>query len=505
MTDTLANLLRGLQSADATTRAIIGIFAVALVAVVSVAVLWSGRPHMVPLLAGLDDAQFAGVTRALATAGVRYETSSPPAPYSVFVDQSQRYTAQNAIHAEGALDLGERGIPSSSATSTIFLGKDERDQINLKRKWQELENQLRALSFISNAFVRISPGVRSPLLRQSPPTVSVLVHLKAGRPLTRMQRQTLAAIVRNAANVPDENITIADQDGNNLTEGVGDDEVESALSFERDFVASETRRAQEFLDRVFGAGMSAVSVVGEWDHERREVVEDSYDPAKLMVSETVSETRTPMPQGAAGGPAGTASTIDQASAPAGASDELAETLDSEKRYTYGTRTTHSLQAAPRLVRLAVTLTIDATLTDRLGEAEALVKDLVGFQEGRDQMTATAIPLATVARDGDGNLVQPEPEPVPEAPSAMLTLLLERGVEVLAAVAFLFVLLRSLKRSSALGKAAQAPEASGEDDRVDVEMLARRRVEQMVETEPEKVGALLSRWVSAESNTVGAGR
>jgi len=507
MKDLLQSLIRALKGTDLATRVIVAVGTLCAVAVVALAATWAGRPALVPLLSGLDETQFSAVTRALATAGLRYETSSPPGPYSVFVDESRRYEAQNAVHAAGALDLGPRGIPTGGGTSTIFLSKDERDQINLKRNWQELENQLRALAFVDEAVVRISPGLRSPLLARAPATVSVLVRLRGTEHLSRLQRQTLAAIVRNAANVPDENIVIADQFGNSLFDGVRDEALDNALQFERDFVTSETQRAQAFLDRVFGPGMAAVSIVGEWDHDRRETVDESFDPTKLKVSETLSETRTPIEPGVTGGPAGVASSIDQAGAAPAGEVPFAETSENDTRYQYGSKTTHTVQAVPVLQRLAITLTLDSSLAERLDEARSMVEDLVGFQEGRDQMTATALPLAGVARDADGKVLPPEPEDVPAPPSRALTLLLEHGVEVLTAVAFLFVLLRSLRKaqpkpteSGAPGTGARSSGAAafGPEEEIDVEALARRKIEQMVQDEPERVGVLLSRWALGDT-------
>lgn len=502
MKDLLRDFVQALKATDLATRIVVGASVALLVGIVAVVSVFAGRPHMVPLHTGLDDAQFNAVTRALATAGVRFEASSPPGPYSVFVDQAERYTAQNAVSVEGALDLGPRGIPSGAGSSSIFLGKDERDQINLKRNWQELEHQLRALSFVKDAVVRISPGLRSPLLRRTPATVSVLITLREVEYLSRQQRTTLASIVRNSTNVPDENITISDQHGNSLFDGTRDEGLDAALQFERDFATSETRRAQEYLDRVFGPGMAAVSVIGEWDHDRREEVDETYDPTKFKLDESTSETRTPV-EAVAGGPAGIASNIDSGTAgaaPARAEPPVAETLDSQARYTYGTRTTHRVQVAPTLLRLAVTLTLDSSLGDRLTEAQALVEDLVGFQEERDQITATALPLAGVERDAEGNPVPATVEPLPAPPNSTLTLLMERGVEILAALTFLFVLLRSLRRAKpTAAETAGAASAGAEvhEEEVDLEALARRQIEQLVQDDPERVGVLLSRWALGE--------
>lgn len=502
MKELFQELLNGLKATDLATRVVIGMSVVLLAGVMAVVGMWASKPHMVPLHTGLDDTQFSAATRALATSGIRFEASSPPGPYSIFVDEDERYAAQNAISTQGALDLGPRGIPTDTGSSSIFLGKDERDQINLKRNWQELEHQLRALSFVVNAVVRISPGTRSPLMRRSDPTVSVLVHIRNGNALERNQRNTLAAIVRHATNVPDENITISDQHGNSLFDGSRDEGLDAALDFERGFTIAETRRAQEYLDRVFGPGMAAVSVSGEWNHDRREQVDSTYDPTKFKVNEVTSETRTPI-EAAAGGPAGIASNIQAAAATTSPTEPpVAETLDTENRYTYGSKTTHTVQVTPTLQRLSVTLTLDSSLEDRLAEAKALVEDLVGFQETRDEITATALPLAGIERDADGNPIPLTVEPMPEAPNETTSMLIERGVEIAAALAFMFILLRSLRRARA-GKGSEATTSTSPDglpsseEDIDIEALARRQIEQLVQDDPERVGTLLSRWALGE--------
>ena len=79
-------------------------------------------------------------------------------------------------------------------------------------------------------------------------------------------------------------------------------------------------------------------------------------------------------------------------------------------------------------------------------------------------------------------------------------LFERGVELLAALAFLFVLFKSLKNGKFKGDAEGAESDAGEapEEEIDLELLARKRVEELLEKEPERVSALLSRWALGES-------
>lgn len=90
---------------------------------------------------------------------------------------------------------------------------------------------------------------------------------------------------------------------------------------------------------------------------------------------------------------------------------------------------------------------------------------------------------------------------------MTELLVERGVELIAAVIFLFVLLKALKRKpheglqlSTVGGNGQDSGMAGieeiEDPRIR-EMMARRQIDELVKNDPERVSLILSRWVAED--------
>jgi len=511
MKENFQNLLEALQRTNGPTRWVIGAAVTLVIGLSGIAVYQSSNPHMELLYSGLDQTQFSSATSALSTAGVRFDTSLPPAPYSIFVDGGARFTALNAIHGSGALDSGEKGINTASGGSEVFLGTGALAQLTHKRDWEDLEKQLEVFTWVARASVRSSGTPSSSFRRSAPPTVSVVITLRGASRPSREQRQALAAIVRAGANVPEKNISIADHNGNSLFDGDRDEALELALDFEGNYADRETRRAQSYLDDLFGPGMSKVRVRGEWNHDRIESVDETIEDSKLPLSEIVSETTTPINR-AMGGPAGVDSMLGDGTGTgtSPAASPMAETTDSEKRYVYPRKTTHLIQTAPVLERLSVSLAIDTSLEAQLTKAEDLVKGLVGFVETRDHMSAVAIALTGVERDADGNPVPAVAEPVPEPGNPIIGILLERGVEIMAAAVFLFVLLRSLKKSkvqeSSKGTSAREGDASlEEDEEVDLGLLARRRVDQLIEDEPEKVGVLLSRWAADELELGGVPR
>ncbi|MCP3914807.1 MAG: hypothetical protein GY711_04505 [bacterium] len=503
MKELLGNLVQLLKSASGPTRVVLGAGVATLVLVTGFSAYRARNPHMSFLVGGLSNAEFSAVTSALGTAGIRFDTSSGHAPYSVFVEASKKYDARNAIALEGAMASGPRGITAAMGSSSVFKSSGERAQEMNARFWQEVEMQLERLSWVAAATVTASTPVRSPLGRARPPQVAVLLETRGLIEPSPQQRQTAATLVQRAFGVPAENIVVTDQNGTTLFDGSQDPRLADVLEFEQNFTATETRRAQEKLDQAFGPGMAVVSVKGEWLHDRMESVGERLDPKKLLLSESTTDTSTPASTPPPGGPAGVQAniTLNDPTTASRASDDPATTNETRRDYDYARTTTHTLQDKPTLQRLSVTLLVDASMEDQKTVAADFVKNLVGYREGRDEFQVGAVPLATVERDEEGNPLAPVPVVV-EAPNAMLTLLLERGVEIVAALAFIVLLARSLKRTKPKPAPATetrvAADVDEAEEEIDLELLAQRRVDEILENDPEKVGALLSRWALGES-------
>jgi hypothetical protein len=87
----------------------------------------------------------------------------------------------------------------------------------------------------------------------------------------------------------------------------------------------------------------------------------------------------------------------------------------------------------------------------------------------------------------------------EAPSRIVEMLMERGVEIAVAGALLFLLFRALRGAKSAAKAADARPDNVDEERW-IEMLARSRVEDLVKTDPDRLGEILSRWADDGQGT-----
>lgn len=521
MNDVFANLLTQLKNAGPSARWAMGAV-LGLVLLVAGTLAYQARnPHFVVLAADLDGPTFNTAITALAGADIRYETSMGPAPYMIRVEESKKYDALNAIHQSGEFLGGDRGITSGlSGSSSVFLGQSERHQRTQKRLWEEAEMQLERLNYVAKANVTVSGEQTSPLARLRPDErrASVVLTLRSLAAPTASDTRALVGIVRGATGVAEERITIVDQHSSVLFDGADAGGADSLMALEEKYSRDRTDQAQQLLDRAFPAGLTAVAINGTWKQVREESISSSLDPPKKPRTERTRKTESPEWQRSIGGPAGVSANTQEGSTnniPPAAVAEMATTNEKRVDYNFGSTTVHKVSQPHQLERLSISLVVDASLEAQIADAEALVKGLVGFDETRGDVIvtrSTAIP--TVERDADGNPILPEPAEAPKPTSPMLKMALEHGLELFAGLAFLMVLTRSLKSAKTSIIASQAPpgsvagrrlanggDGSGSsdelDEAVDLDALARAHIEELLQSEPEKVSSLLSRWALAE--------
>jgi flagellar biosynthesis/type III secretory pathway M-ring protein FliF/YscJ len=157
-----------------------------------------------------------------------------------------------------------------------------------------------------------------------------------------------------------------------------------------------------------------------------------------------------------------------------------------------------VRTTPKLERLSVSLVIDTSLAEKREEIVELVKAAVGFDVQRQDL----IGVSTTAFATEEGAAEPEAseEPAPKAPNRTLELLMTRGVEIVAALAFVIVLLKSLKGGKRAAQAAAGghAQAGGGHPEPDPALVARAQIDELVRSNPRRVGEILSRWASEET-------
>lgn len=518
--------LAELASASLRTKALTVVALVAVVALASVAGVVAADPHFVTLYSGLDDAERVAVEKALAGGGVKFRTSNYPGPYVVYVDEGEFDHAQIQVAMAEALRRAPTGINTGEdGASTIFMSSGERAQTMLKREWQETESLLVQFDFVERAKVTTSRPETSMLGRKEPITVSVALTLRGGRELSPEQAENVAKLVRFRFGVPPENVVISDQAGHTVYDpGMQGSEADTRRMLQHGTAFDQrlTEKVNDALARAFGPDMAYVTVTSSWDTDQTTTVSETLDgeSRELTIEKTKSqlEGADPGAGGLAGSSSNLATEFGTESAATGERRASGGSTTTDERTTYEVpRTrTQTVRLMPHLERLNVSLVIDAGLEEKREEIRSMVAAAVGFDESRKDTLGVTVAEMRVeqpeAGEGaeDGAQTAPEPQGT-AAPSPTLELLIQRGVEIIAALAFILILFASLRGSkkaaagAADGPAAAGGEASTDEARAaeaDPELLARAQIEELVKSDPRRVGEILSRWASEESG-VGA--
>ena len=457
------------------------------------------RPNFVPLVSGLDETQRAACTSALAQGAISYRVSPLPGPFTVEVDERDTFSAQGLIDAAGALTPPARGILTNSSSGSVFMGMRERDQVTRKREWEDCEQQLRALDFVKDANVGAS-AEGGAYARTDDRTVAVTLTLTPGYALGRAQAQTVAALVSGRFGIATTQVVLADQNGRLLYGGGMDQEgfgMNDAFDNERRYDSDLEGKVNNMLAQVFGEGTAYTMIDSTWTYDTTESLTESYDPDNKVTNTDYQRTeKSVSADGGVGGPAGTASNVETNSSSTngnGANGE-SDSLEEKRTTTHiGTTLKYTSKTTPELAHLSVALVVDESLSGELSSITESVRAAVGFSDERgDTMNSISTNFAGLKRDESGAPLAPAP-PAPEM-SPWKAWAIENGLELLAACAFLFVLLRSLVGSKKAIEQVFGDDAVNSADSQDPELVARAAVEELVQSDPEQVSAILSRWV-----------
>ncbi len=501
MTLDLQALLADLGKASPRAKFAAFLGLVILVAGITLASVYSAKPHFVLLYSALDDSERVAVEKALASGRVSYRVSSPPAPFSVYVNDDQFDDAQIQVALAEALKRSPLGINSGTeGSASIFMSSGERAQAMLKREWQETERLLEQLEFVSRATVTSSLVEGSALRPRPPPTVSVALLLKGGNQLAAAQAQTVGKLVRFRFGVPRENVIITDQSGRVLydeseqsqTGLAGLEPLEHAAHFD----STTAERVNAYLASAYGEDKVRVSVTSEWDFDHQTTVSETLDGESKEASIFKTETRTPQGEGTS-----------QTAQPAASGAALATSKEETTQFEVPRQRLQTVRVSPVLKRLYVSLALDQSLAVRKAEVQTFVEAAVGFDSGRqDVIGVTTTDFAAITTKADAASGAGEGTEAADAAAADdsgqgMGELMKRGVEIVSALAFAAVLLMSLKKGSAAkaegGAATGEAGAAGNLD-VDAAALARARIDELVRSDPRRVGEILTRWAADET-------
>jgi flagellar M-ring protein FliF len=266
------------------------------------------------------------------------------------------------------------------------------------------------------------------------PTASVLVNLYPGRMLDESQVVAITHMVASAVpGLPAHNVTVADQDGNLLTQTAASAGLDATqLKYVRQIEHDTQSRIDAILAPLFGSGNARSQVSADIDFSKLEQTSEAYgpnaNPQQAAIRSQQQSIAQELQQGGASGVPGALSNQPPqpasapVNAPAGASGAPGTTPVSDHRdtttnYELDKTVRHYQQAPGDIKRLSVAVIVNyqpkvdakghATMqpldAQKLAQVEQLVKDAMGFDAKRGDSVNVVNAAFQTAVDPNANL------------------------------------------------------------------------------------------------------
>lgn len=401
------------------------------------------RPEMRVLFSGLEPTDAAAIVEKLKEQRIPYEIA----------DDGRTIRVPAAQLHDIRLQLAAQGLPQKSIVGYEIFDKatfgmsDFVQKLNYRRALEgELARTIGTLEEVEQARVHIV--IPEPSLfedKEQRPTASVILRLKEGRSLSRLNIEGIQRLVASSVEGLDPaDVTVVDQRGrllSELTPAVHSTAGISQAQYELQQRVDQylTGKLQSLLDGVLGAGNAVVRVTAELDFTQLERTREDYDPERQAIrsAQTITETNA------------TADTTVGGSTQANRSNTI---INYEV-----TRTLERLTTAPGVIkRLSVAALINGTTRlvqengqwkrfyvprsqEEMEKLTEIIKNAVGYDPARnDQVSVVNIQFDT------GEEPQP-PRAWYELPPEQWLRLLLIGLAILGA----FWALRNLLRSPVL--------------------------------------------------------
>jgi flagellar M-ring protein FliF len=525
--------------------ALAGVF-LAVVLVVAGSAYWINAPQYTLLVSDMDAETSASVVGMLKDNDVPYQLADGGRTVRVPVERADELRLQLAsggLPSEGRIGFEIFDRPAFGTTE--FL-----EHVNYRRALEgELARTIGTLSEVSSARVHIAMAKDSLFIdRDQPAKASVVLKLKANRPLSPDTARGIAGLVSGSVeSLRPESVVILDTFGRSLTrpEDTASAGGLSGQQFERQQQIERTLETQvvSLLEPVVGAGRVRVNVSAQLRADLVEETEESYDPSAVVRSRQTS-TETGASPAVVGGVAGaranqppalSTSNANPASGtpaapatPPGAPGRQSETTN----YEVSRRTRHTVSPQGQLSRLSVAVVLDdeqvvaqgqdgtsstttkAWAPDQIERFQKLVAAAVGLDPARgDVITVDNIAF-------ESPVAAPEPA-APGFGGQFMTGVQRywptalRYVLVLAVAAYaLFGILRPMSRRVTTMTVATAPAGGGArlptvqemEGQVDADAgrggparppALGKRVAKLADEEPEQLVRIVRGWMSEE--------
>jgi flagellar M-ring protein FliF len=512
----MPSFLQNILALPAKTKALLGVSAVAILAIAFIMLKIATAPSYALIASGLDPAQTGKITAALDTQGIAYELRNNGT--ALAVAKSSTATARIALAAQGVQGSGG-DQPGYELLDQSKLGASQfQQQVAYQRALEgEVAKTLRGVEGVSNPTVQIVMPQDDLFADQaSPATAAIMLGNPAdtlGPGAVRGMAQLTASSVKG---LKSDSVTITDSTGAVLwpsTDGTGGTGGGSSkASAEARYARGIESSVNAMLASTLGPGKAQVKVNADLNMDETTQKELTY-AAKGTPLKTTTESEKLTGTGATtGGSAGTGSNVPTYSG-ANAAGSGKSNYSSKKGSTdwgVNKKVTDTKVAGGAVNKLNVALLVDKSVPPAVFNS---LKQTVGTAAG---VNVTRGDTITAAQMAFAKPAVPKAGPVP---TTLLGPLKWVGLG-LASLLFLFFMTRGLRKREGenLGTPAwlttidepmslaqlEARTSSSYLDNASTQMLPPRvpdaslhQLDQLMEREPERVAAQVKAWMAED--------
>ncbi len=361
--------------------------------------LWASTTKYAVLVSGLQPEDAAGIAEKLDADRIPYELSVGGTTILVPAERVLKTRMNLAVAGlpQGA-GKGFELFDQMSMGTTPFV-----QNLNYVRAIQgELARTIMQLEPVAHARVHIVQPDPSPFIREEQPvTATIVVRTKNGQTLSRRATNGIVALVAGSVKgLSTDNVTVVDTESHVLSErhdARGGQASSDQREYQREMEQDLSSKAQAILNRALGPGQAVVHVTANMSFRHLTEQTVKVDPdarAATRESNTTSKSTTPAgPRGTTGAAANVAGA--QPPAVNGNSPtNQNEAILSE--YVVSQTNRQIIEDQGVIDRLTVAVILMPTSTDpdvdpeealaiTAADAKELVKQAVGFKEGRDEI------------------------------------------------------------------------------------------------------------------------
>ncbi len=398
--------------------AAMGVVAALLLGFFAFLIFRASTPQMAPLYTGLSLEDSSAIVAELQKQNIPNEIRGDGD--TILVPRDQITTLRMSLAENGLPNKGQVGYEIFDQQNTLGATSFVQNINNVRALEGELARTIASLARIKSTRVHLVLPERTLFSRdKKDPTASIVVSVRgqlAPEEIRAIQHLVASAVEGLTPN----HVTIADDQGNLLAAGVGDDSDASVIAGEADerTVGVESRltqRIQDLLGNIVGDGRARVQVSAELDLTHITKTAETFDPNGQVVRSTQTKDTTnnstqPGNDGKVSAstqlPGGNTS-ASQGSATAGPTDQ-ASTNEETTNYEISKTSQTEMTDPGAIKRLSVAVVVDGTYTTdakgnstytprdqaTLDQIKALVQSAVGFDQTRgDQITVANLQFA----------------------------------------------------------------------------------------------------------------